>query len=206
MSVENALKKMLEEKGYKPKKTKIGSVWTYDHIKYMIVNYHNDDTISFNDLAKYMRDEVKKTHRAIIGLKPEEKEQLYRKALSSLEFYEKIKNNLQFSLREKGSDYVHISQKVGIDVLGEVLQFITADSGAEKLLFQRKSAEEYLPDWSYVRPVIDQTPHEAPTLDEILDQIEQKARADKKVLKQNWREITRRNIPLWLTAQPKYIV
>jgi len=138
MRVENALKKMLEEKGFKPKKTKIGSVWTYDHIKYMPVNYHENGYISFNYLAKYMRDGVKKTHGTIIGLSKTEKEQLYRKALSQLGFYESIKNNIKFSLREKGSDYVPISDEVGIDVLSKILQFITTDSGAEKQFFQRE--------------------------------------------------------------------
>ncbi|MBV5340268.1 MAG: hypothetical protein J0665_12045 [Deltaproteobacteria bacterium] len=203
MSIENALKKMLEDKGFMPKKTKIGSVWTYDHIKYMPVNFHENGYISFNYLAKYMRDEVKNTHGTIIGISKSEKEQLYRKALSLLGFYESIKNKIKFSLREKGSDYVPISEEVGIDILSKILQFITVDCGEEKQFCQSEIAEEYLPDWPCVKSAIDQISHDAPTIDEILDQIEQKTRADKKVLKQNWREITRNTIPIWLTAQPK---
>jgi hypothetical protein len=197
----NALKKMLEDKGFMPKKTKIGSAWTYDHIKYMPVNFHENGYISFNYLAKYMRDEVKKTHGTIIGISKAEKEQLYREALSLLGFYESIKNNIKFSLREKGSDYVPISEEVGIDILSKILQFITADCGEGKQFFRREIAEGYLPDWSYFKSVIDQLPNESPTLDEILDHVEQKAHVDKKVLKQNWREITRRNIRLWLEPE-----
>ena len=200
MSVENSLKKMLEEKGFKPKKTKIGSIWTYDHIKYMPVNYHENGYISFNYLAKYMRDEVKKT-RTIIGLSKVEKEQLYRKALSLLGFYESIKNNIKFSLREKGGDYVPISDKVGLDILSEILKFITTDSGAEKQLLQRQIAEEFLPDWPFVKSAIDKISLQSPTRKEILNQIEKDALSAHKILKKNWREITNENIPRWLAAQ-----
>jgi len=80
------------------------------------------------------------------------------------------------------------------------------DEVADKIGGSLALNASYLPDWSYVKPVIDKLPNEAPTLDEILDQIEQNAHADKKVLKQNWREITRRNIPIWLATLPKDII
>jgi hypothetical protein len=63
---------------------------------------------------------------------------------------------------------------------------------------QRETIEEYLPDWPYVKSAIDEILHDDPTCDEILDEIKKKAGDDKKILKKNWREITRRNIPIWI--------
>ena len=85
MSVEIELKKLLLDNGFVTKKTKKGSEWTLTHEKYLVVNYHTSSRdISFNYLGKYMRDDVIKTHGTIIGLQPEKKERLYRKALSNL--------------------------------------------------------------------------------------------------------------------------
>ncbi len=129
MSIGIQLRKVLEDNGYVSKKTKIGSVWTMEHRKYMTVNYHNNGTVSFNYLGKYMRDTVKKSHGTIIGIAPVEKEQLYRKALSRLSFYDTIKDHIHFSLRAGGGDYVLFSGEVGLDVLAEVLHFIVSDCG-----------------------------------------------------------------------------
>lgn len=60
--------------------------------------------------------------------------------------------------------------------------------------------EEFLPDWLYVKTIIDGMEDEAPTYEAILDHVEKRARTEGKLLKKNWREITRRNIPLWLAA------
>ncbi|HDR15981.1 MAG TPA: hypothetical protein ENN79_10955 [Desulfobacteraceae bacterium] len=40
MSIESELRKMLENNEFEPKATKKGSIWTYYHPKYMVVNYH----------------------------------------------------------------------------------------------------------------------------------------------------------------------
>lgn len=206
MTVEIQLKKMLVEKGFYEKKTKIGSVWTYDHNLFRTVNYDIHGDIWFNYLAIYMRNEANRTHGNIVNFSRTEKEHIYRQVLSKMKYYKDIKNNLKFSLRKQGSgDYVGISDKVGIGVFGEILQFIISGSGLEGLPSPspRIISEKFLPDWSFVKTVIDidLIDEEAPTIDQILDAIASKCRDKDIVLMENWREITRRNIPLWLAAQ-----
>jgi hypothetical protein len=62
------------------------------------------------------------------------------------------------------------------------------------------TGDEFLPQWKHVKRAIDQIPHDSPTLDEILDQVEKDALAANKTLKKNWREITKMNIPIWIAA------
>lgn len=207
MIIEDELKKLLEINGFEPKKTKGGSIWTYNHEKYMVVNFHLSRTVSFNYLGKYMRDEVKKMHGSLIGLSPAKKEELYRKALSKLDFYKNINNEnyISFSLRAKeGGDYVGILDKVGMEVFEQILNFILNDS-KKKYRSQATNVstknDEFLPNKSYIERAIEcllKTKNESPSRDEILNQIEKMALSEKKTLKENWREITKRNIAIWL--------
>jgi len=152
MSIEIEFRKMLEEKGFKSKKTKIGSIFTYDHPEYKPVNYHvNSRTISFNYLGKYMRDEVRETHGTLIGIEPAEKERLYRKALSKLDLFKNIEHHISFSLRASGNDYVGISDIVGINILDDILRFITGDAtsvpeGTERPALQSVATTGYTPN------------------------------------------------------------
>lgn len=57
--------------------------------------------------------------------------------------------------------------------------------------------KEFLPDQIYTQLAIDKLQHESPTIDEILYQIEKFAALEKKILKNNWREITKKNITIW---------
>ena len=204
MSVEIELKKLLLDNGFVTKKTKKGSEWTLTHEKYLVVNYHTGSRdISFNYLGKYMRDDVIKTHGTIIGLQPEKKERLSRKALSNLHFYEKIKDHLKFSLRSKGGDYVSISDAAGMEVFSEVVKFIISDSGgdyqySEELLSKREQ-ENYLPQKDDVNKAIElvENSEKQVTLEIILDTIESIYNNDKVILKPNWRLITERNIEIW---------
>jgi predicted RNA binding protein YcfA (HicA-like mRNA interferase family) len=129
MSIENELMILLIKNGFYKKKTKIGSAWTYDHNIYRTVNYHNNDTVSFNYLGKYMRDKVKEKRGTILDLTPAEKKNLYIRELSDLPFFKKIGNLITFSLRAKGGDYLIISHKVGMDVFQEIVKYIVEDSG-----------------------------------------------------------------------------
>jgi predicted RNA binding protein YcfA (HicA-like mRNA interferase family) len=129
MSIEIELKNLIEKNGFYKKKTKIGSAWTYDHKIYRTVNYHHNDTVSFNYLGKYMRDKVKEKRGTILDLSPEDKKILYRKELSNLPFFKKIENFFTFSLRARGGDYLIISHKVGISVYREIIKFIVEESG-----------------------------------------------------------------------------
>lgn len=131
MTIESELKELLYNNSFFVKKTKIGSVWTYEHKLYMTVNYHNSGTVSFNYLGKYMRDNVKKERGTILDLTPSDKKYLYRKELSRLPFYKDIEHNLKFSLRAKGGDYVSISEKVRMNVFKEIVKFIITDSGGK---------------------------------------------------------------------------
>jgi|GEM_PF-6428287 len=129
MSTENKLMTLVSENGFYKKKTKKGSIWTYDHKIYRTVNYHSNDTVSFNYLGKYMRDRVKEKRGTILDLSPSEKEVLYKYELSSLPFFKKIENFITFSLRAKGGDYLIISHKVGIDTFKEIVRYIVEESG-----------------------------------------------------------------------------
>lgn len=62
------------------------------------------------------------------------------------------------------------------------------------------SIENDFPDWLYCKSAIDQITNELPTYDMILDQIEKNALTDNRKLNSNWREITRKNIPIWINA------
>jgi hypothetical protein len=131
MSVETALKELLLANGYNHKKTKIRSTWTLEHLQYMTVNFHDNGTISFNYLGKYMREAVKKNLGSILDLTPEEKKQLYTKELAKLSFFTAIAPSVKFSLRAKGGDYMNFSEKVGMDVLREVVRYIVTDAGGK---------------------------------------------------------------------------
>jgi len=116
---------MLEANGFTHKKTKGGSIFTYDHPEYRVVNLHNNSTVCFNYLKKYMLNEVKKNVGSITNLSQAEKKQYFMKALSKLPFYNSIRHTTTFS----SGDYVSVSTNVGITILGEILQFIIDDAG-----------------------------------------------------------------------------
>jgi hypothetical protein len=97
----------------------------------MTVNFHDNGTISFNYLGKYMREAVKKNLGSILDLTPEEKKQLYTKELAKLSFFTAIAPSVKFSLRAKGGDYMNFSEKVGMDVLREVVRYIVTDAGGK---------------------------------------------------------------------------
>lgn len=204
MSIEVGLKKMLFQNGYVPKATKIGSIWTLEKKdqKCSVVNYHNNDTVAFNYLANFMRELVKKKYPTVLQMGRSEQDRIWHKALSSLPFYEKIKNAVSFKWSaKKGNEYLSISSQVGLDVFKDVVHFIGNDSKLENLSSPSQFSEAFLPDWLYVKTVIDLIQDEAPTIDEILDATEKKVCTERKVLKNNWREITRENIPRWLVTK-----
>ena len=58
MTIEKELKNLLIDKGFELKKTKKSSLWTLDHRVHSGVNFHNNGTVSFGFLEKYMRDKV----------------------------------------------------------------------------------------------------------------------------------------------------
>ena len=62
------------------------------------------------------------------------------------------------------------------------------------------SIENDFQDWLYCKSAIDQITNELPTHDMILDQIEKNALTDNRKLNSNWREITKKNIPIWIDA------
>jgi predicted RNA binding protein YcfA (HicA-like mRNA interferase family) len=131
MSVEKEFKDLLLANGYFHRKTKIGSAWTLEHKQYMIINFHNNGTISFNYLGKYMRDAVKKQRGTILDLRKQDKERLYTNELSKLPFFKAIEHSIKFSLRAKGGDYMNFSEKVGMNVLREVVKYIVTDAGGK---------------------------------------------------------------------------
>jgi predicted RNA binding protein YcfA (HicA-like mRNA interferase family) len=185
MSIEIELKKMLEENGWQKKETKGGSFWTYEHKIFKVVNHHNDGSICFNYLQKYVKN----------------------KTLSSLPFYSKIANITKINKK----NYAIISKEVEIDVLNEIVEFIISDSGAGKRDPQQstpviKRNGAYLPTKDYVLIAIEQVRSElkentgthAPiNYDAILDQVEKNAINDDKSLKLNWRKTTEEMLDDW---------
>ncbi|MBV5340266.1 MAG: hypothetical protein J0665_12035 [Deltaproteobacteria bacterium] len=69
------------------------------------------------------------------------------------------------------------------------------------IIIREETTEGFLPSWPFVKSAIDKIPHNSPTRNEILDQVEKDALAAQRVLKKNWREITNETIPRWLAAQ-----
>lgn len=128
MTIEKELKNLLIDKGFELKKTKISSVWTLDHCTYKAVTFHNNGTVSFGYLGKYMRDTVTADLGTLLNLEASDKKDLYRKMLLKLPFYKNIEKNITFSLGGKGDDSVHISENVGMDVFNEIVKFIVMHS------------------------------------------------------------------------------
>lgn len=62
---------------------------------------------------------------------------------------------------------------------------------------QRQTTGTYLPTKNDVDTALHQMPHSVRGIDAILDQVEKNIIADGKILQDNWRMITERNIAIW---------
>jgi len=97
------------------------------------------------------------------------------------------------------NDAYNYINKVADIALQKVLGKVIVPS--KKILVSRIDiVDEDLPDWFYIKPIIDLMEDKAPSMGEILDKVKSKADRDGKIFKKNWREITRMNIPLWIAA------
>ncbi|HOX41896.1 MAG TPA: hypothetical protein PK263_06970 [bacterium] len=124
MSTESEFRNALESLGFKLK-SNVSFDWSYTHPRFGIVNYHGG-YISINRISTLMRDE---TRDAISHASTnKEKENVYRKYLAhNIECYEAIASNLKFCFRRSGTNYVEISEIVGIDTLMRLASEIFSD-------------------------------------------------------------------------------
>ena len=204
MSIENELKKILEDRGFKQKTkgglpfTKNGSIWTYNHPKYKVVNYHNNGTICFNYIKKYMENIAREMQGTKKELSVKDNEYLYTKSISTLPFHERIKNHI--SLGKNG--YMVISEKVGINILGEIVQFIITDAGAENLSVQAEAEtgnlDNYLPTKKDVESAAKYIPLGVKgNIFDLLDKVEKNALAEGKDLHPDWQDDLEEKIAIW---------
>lgn len=106
-------------------------------------------------------------------------------------------NTLIDQLVEMMSKFINAVEEVGMQ---------TSQRSATAVHPPNKAANEFLPDKAFTERAIAQLrqmQHESPSSDEILDQIEKMALFEKKTLKKNWREITKRIIIIWFSNPRK---
>ena len=124
MSAESEFRNALESLGFISKRNKSFD-WSYEHPSFGIVNYHGRH-ISIGRISTLMRDGAKDVISHATTNK--DKENVYRKYLSrNIECYEAIAGNLKFCFRRSGTNYVEISEVVGIDTLMRLASEIFSD-------------------------------------------------------------------------------
>ena len=124
MSTESEFRIALESLGFTLKPNKSFD-WTYAHSRLGIVNYHGG-YISINRISTLMRDNTRDVIDCAATNK--DKEVVYREYLSrNIKCYEEISGNLKFCFRSSGTNYVEISEIVGIDTLMRLASEIFSD-------------------------------------------------------------------------------
>lgn len=203
MSIEFSLKEMLELNGFKRKTTNTSFIFTYDHHLYGIVNYHNG-YVWFNNLSKYMRNEVKKTYGKHMSLPQEDRKKFYINALSKLNFYKYIKDNIKIDPKKinGGTDYVGISENVGIEILGEIVKFIINYSDDKNFSINAENENVKKEMYPLIKSNVELAAAKVDlgksgNIKEILNEFKNDADSAGKSLEDGWQGILLEKIPEW---------
>ena len=127
MNTTSAFLTFVIKEGFKEKKENTSYDWSYTHPSHGIINCRNG-YIYINNYSTSMRKYVSEKYGKIANIENSIRAEYYREYLSNQKYYHDFKNLIRFSHRASGTDYVGMSEKIGINTLANIFKSFIADN------------------------------------------------------------------------------